>query len=150
MSKWNDIKGGVSKAADKTAKKANELASAAALRIKLRAMNAKLSEKMWQGYVQAANATDIAYASPMEAECFGCLPAAYVETAEFDCLHDEGVAYAQAMQKAGIDVVLNETKGTMHGFDIVEKAPTTQAAVAARIGFMKEQFNKAINNKSED
>ena len=44
MSKWNDIKGGVGKAADKTAKKANELASAAALRIKLRAMNAKLSE----------------------------------------------------------------------------------------------------------
>ena len=112
--------------------------------------NAKLSEKMWQGYVQNVNAADIAYASPMEAECFGCLPAAYVETAEFDCLHDEGVAYAQAMQKAGIDVVLNETKGTMHGFDIVEKAPTTQAAVAARIGFMKEQFNKAINNKSED
>ena len=45
MSKWNDIKGSVSKAANKTAKKANELASAAALRIKLRAMNAKLSEK---------------------------------------------------------------------------------------------------------
>ena len=111
--------------------------------------NAKLSEKMWQGYVQNANAADIAYASPMEAECFEDLPAAYVETAEFDCLHDEGVAYAQAMQKAGIDVVLNETKGTMHGFDIVEKAPTTQAAVAARIGFMKEQFNKAINKKSE-
>lgn len=112
--------------------------------------NAKLSEKMWQGYVQNANAADIAYASPMEAECFEGLPAAYVETAEFDCLHDEGVAYAQAMQKAGIDVVLNETRGTMHGFDIVEKAPTTQAAVAARIGFVKEQFNKAINNKSED
>ncbi|MBR6578920.1 MAG: alpha/beta hydrolase [Clostridia bacterium] len=111
--------------------------------------NAKLSEKMWQGYVQNANAADIAYASPMEAECFDGLSAAYVETAEFDCLHDEGVAYAQAMQKAGIDVVLNETKGTMHGFDIVEKAPTTQAAVAARIGFMKERFNKAINKKSE-
>ena len=111
--------------------------------------NAKLSEKMWQGYIQTENATDIAYASPMEAEYFEGLPAAYVETAEFDCLHDEGVAYAQAMQKAGIDVVLNETKGTMHGFDIVEKAPTTQAAVAARICFMKEQFDKAINKKSE-
>ena len=44
MSKWNDIKGGVGKAADKTAKKANELASIAAMRIKLRAMNAKLSD----------------------------------------------------------------------------------------------------------
>ncbi len=45
MANWKNIKNGVSKAADKTAKKASELADAAALRIKLRAMNAKLSDK---------------------------------------------------------------------------------------------------------
>ena len=39
---------------------------------------------------------------------------------------------------SGIEVVLNETKGTMHGFDIVQKAPTTKAAVAARIEYMKK------------
>jgi acetyl esterase/lipase len=102
--------------------------------------NAKLSVKMWQGYVQDENAPDIAYASPMEAQSFEKLPSAYVETAEFDCLHDEGIAYAEALRKADVSVKLNETRGTMHGFDIVEKAETTKRAVAERISYMKHQF----------
>ena len=102
--------------------------------------NAKLSVKMWQGYVQDENAPDIAYASPMEAQSFENLPSAYVETAEFDCLHDEGIAYAEALRKADVSVELNETRGTMHGFDIMQKAETTKAALAARIAFMKKVF----------
>ena len=102
--------------------------------------NAKLSVKMWQGYVQDENAPDIAYASPMEAQSFEKLPSAYVETAEFDCLHDEGIAYAEALRKADVSVELNETRGTMHGFDIMQKAETTKAALAARIAFMKKVF----------
>lgn len=103
--------------------------------------NSKLSVKMWQGYVQDKKSSDIAYASPMEAESFEGLPNAYVETAEFDCLHDEGVAYANALKKAGVSVILNETAGTIHGFDIAKKAPTTKLAVRARIEFIKENFN---------
>ena len=102
--------------------------------------NAKLSAKMWRGYVHDENVRDLAYASPMEAVSFDRLPSAYVETAEFDCLHDEGVAYAQALRGAGVMVEVNETKGTMHGFDIVEKAPTTKASVSARIRYMKNRF----------
>ena len=102
--------------------------------------NAKLSVKMWEGYVQDKNAHNVAYASPMEAPSFDNLPTAYIETAEFDCLHDEAIAYANVLQQAGVVVTLNETKGTMHGFDIVEKAPTTKAAVKARIEFMKNLF----------
>ena len=102
--------------------------------------NAKLSKLMWQGYVQNENAPDIAYASPMEAKRFDSLPTSYVETAEFDCLRDEGIAYANAMKHAGVAVTLHETRGTMHGFDIVEKAPTAKAMVKARIAFMRAQF----------
>lgn len=102
--------------------------------------NAKLSVKMWEGYVQTASLNDISYASPMEAESFEDLPPAYVETAEFDCLHDEGIAYAEALKKAKIEVVINETKGTMHGFDIVQKSKITRAALSARIEFMKRCF----------
>lgn len=103
--------------------------------------NSKLSKKMWSGYLTDSNIPDIAYASPMEAKCFEHLPEAYVETAEFDCLHDEGVDYANALSEADIDVTLNETKGTIHGFDIVLKAPTTKAAVAARIKYMQNHFH---------
>jgi acetyl esterase/lipase len=85
---------------------------------------------------------DYVYYSPVEAESFEGLPPAYIETAEFDCLHDDGILYAQKLREAGIDVTLNETRGTMHGFDIVQKAKTTQMALEARTEFMKTQFVK--------
>ncbi len=75
--------------------------------------------------------------SPVEAKSFANLPPAYIETAEFDCLHDDGLLYASLLKEAGIEVTVNETQGTMHGFDIATKAPTTLAAMAARIDFMK-------------
>lgn len=103
--------------------------------------NSGLSVKMWKGYIGDNKAVNIAYASPMEAESFENLPNAYVETAEFDCLHDEGVAYAEELSKAGVETELIETKGTMHGFDIVQNAPTTKSAVLCRIKYMKSQFS---------
>ena len=106
--------------------------------------NSSLSRKMWPGYIQDESAADIVYASPMEAECFDKLPAAYIETAEFDCLHDEGIEYGHVLQAAGTEVTFNETKGTIHGFDIVEKAPTTKKAVSDRIKFMQDKFYKII------
>ena len=83
---------------------------------------------------------DFIYYSPVEAESFEGLPPAYIETAEFDCLHDDGILYAEKLHEAGIAVTLNETKGTMHGFDIVQNAPTAKTAVRARIAFMKKRF----------
>ena len=83
---------------------------------------------------------DYVWYSPAEAESFEGLPPAYIETAEFDCLHDDGILYAEKLREAGIEVTLNETKGTMHGFDIMQKAKTTKAALAARIEFMKKVF----------
>lgn len=110
--------------------------------------NSKLSKKMWQGYVQDENATNIAFASPMDADSFDKLPPAYLETAEFDCLHDEGIAYGKALENSGVKVYINETKGTMHGFDIVKKAPTTVSAVEKRIEFMKNAFkNREVMEK---
>lgn len=84
--------------------------------------------------------SDYIYYSPVEAECFEGLPPAYIETAEFDCLHDDGILYAKKLREAGIRVVLNETYSTMHGFDIVQNAQTTKKALCARIEFMKEQY----------
>ena len=86
------------------------------------------------------NSPTYVYYSPVEAETFEGLPPAYIETAEFDCLHDDGILYAKLLRENGISVQLNETKGTMHGFDIVMNAPTTLAAMEKRIEFMKRMM----------
>lgn len=101
--------------------------------------NSTLSKQMAGGYVTDPNVENFVYASPIEGNCAN-LPSAYIETAEFDCLHDDGINYAKKLRDADILVELNETKGTMHGFDIVQKAPTTRAAVAARIDYMRKMF----------
>ena len=71
--------------------------------------NSTLSDRI--GPMTRVDKTDPNYIwySPVEAESFGDLPPAYIETAEFDCLHDDGILYADLLQKAGIEVTMNET-----------------------------------------
>jgi len=102
--------------------------------------NSKLSERISPMTKADKGRPDYVYYSPVEAESFEGLPPAYIETAEFDCLHDDGILYAKMLRQAGINIVLNETKGTMHGFDIVQKSKITRAAIKARIDFMKKCF----------
>ena len=103
--------------------------------------NSDLSKMMWPAYVPDRSREDICYAAPMQAKYFGNLSPAYVETAEFDCLHDEAINYANAMRDAGVEVEILETKGTMHGFDSVMEAPTTKIVIAKRIEFMQKHFS---------
>lgn len=102
--------------------------------------NSSLSDRIAPMTKVEKNSPNYVYYSPVEAERFDGLPPAYIETAEFDCLHDDGTFYAKLLQKAGVPVTLNETRGTMHGFDIAQKAPTTLAAIEQRIAFMKRMI----------
>lgn len=102
--------------------------------------NARLNEKMWRWYLPESLTMDATYASPAEAATLAGLPDAYIETAEFDCLRDEGIAYAEALQSVGCTVELNETSGTMHGFDGVGNSPTVRACVKRRVSALQRAF----------
>ena len=78
------------------------------------------------------------YYSPMGAESVAGLPPAYIETAEFDALHDDGIGYAKRLEDAGIPVDLNETKGTCHAYEIINHSSITKAAMERRIDFIKK------------
>lgn len=102
--------------------------------------NSRLSEKMWTLYLRGNDDENIQYASPIEAPDLSGLPATYIETAEFDCLHDEGVEYADALKAAGNTVILNETKNTIHGFEMASKSSIVTESLKTRICFLQNEF----------
>jgi len=104
--------------------------------------NSRQTEKMWKLYFKGEISADRAYASPIEADSFEKMPPTYIEVAEFDCLRDEGINFAKALQKSGVQVELNETKGTIHGFEIAESSEFVHQIIKHRIDVLK----KAINN----
>lgn len=57
-----------------------------------------------------------AYLSPLWAENLKNLPPAYVATAEYDPLRDEGIKYAQKLKENGIEVIHRDFKGVIHAF----------------------------------
>lgn len=103
--------------------------------------NSVSNRRMWDAYLcnyAAGECPD--YASPIHREDLTGLPPAYVETAEFDPLHDEGLAYAERLSDAGIAVELNDTKGTVHGYDAATKSALGEDAIVRRVSYLKAAF----------
>lgn len=109
--------------------------------------NSTLSRKVGPIMNPDPSATPLAYQSPVEAESHANLPPAYVEVAEFDCLHDDGVLYTRLLQEAGVEAELHEVKGTMHGFDTVFNAPISQRMIQSRITYMRRKFFAVSDEK---
>ena len=104
--------------------------------------NSKDVEYYTNYYVAGALIENPVYCSPIEAESLQGLPDAYIETAEFDCLRDEAILYAERLEQFGVHVELHNTKGTMHGFDIVLQSPIVRECMDNRVAFFTRNFSK--------
>lgn len=70
----------------------------------------------WQLYLGDVAAANNPYASPLKASTLAGLPPAFIITAEYDPLRDEGEAYAAQLGRAEVTVFTKRFDGMMHGF----------------------------------
>lgn len=80
------------------------------------------------------------YFSPMEADTLSDLPPAFIEVAQYDCLRDEGLEYAEALKQAGVRVEVLKVKGAMHGYDVATGTRLVKACMERRIQFLRTVF----------
>ncbi len=102
--------------------------------------DANANAKMWSFYC----GEDLKLresASPMHCKLPDVMPKTYIEPAEYDCLHDEGVLYGEKLNRAGVDVKTVETKGTFHGYDAAITTRIVKDYIKKRVSFLKENFN---------
>jgi acetyl esterase/lipase len=79
-------------------------------------------EKMhWYFDHYFSNGGDRRKASPLFFEHLNLLPPLYIAVAEFDPLHDEGIAFANKVSALGVPVKLERFEGMIHVFAQLEK-----------------------------
>src|SRR4051812_33552032 len=70
----------------------------------------------WNHYIPDKSVVDDWRVSPLRASDHSGLPPAFIATAEFDPLRDDGRAYAAKLREAGVPVTYSEYAGMIHGF----------------------------------
>jgi acetyl esterase len=108
-----------------------------------------LSKAMMQSaadfYLHDPSQASHPYVSPLFASDLSGLPPAFVMTAEFDPLRDEGEAYASRLGESGVSVDVHRGLGHIHGGQQLtgiweparEWAATADAALAAAVALVR-------------
>jgi acetyl esterase/lipase len=92
----------------------------------------------WDHYADPADRQD-PKASPLRADNLMNLPPALVVTCEFDPLRDEGIAYAEAMEAAGVVVGQLSCRGQIHTSIMAVDMVVSSAASRAEMGAWLQQ-----------
>lgn len=100
----------------------------------------------WDHYLVSDADLMSSYVCPLQADSLERVAPALVITAELDPLRDEGKAYADALDQAGVEVTYSEYAGMTHGFfgweAAVDKAKDAIREVAVAL---KRSFGLPVN-----
>ena len=100
----------------------------------------KTMQWFFDQYATGADANDWRL-SPLAAADMSGLPRAYVVTAGFDPLKDEGKAYADKLNRAGVAAVYLDYPGMVHGFfNMQGVVPTAREAIADAAKAVRQAF----------
>ena len=94
--------------------------------------DSRRNRRMWQYYGGGRE-----FESTAEIEDLSYMPTTFVQTAQFDCLHDEGVQFVNRLNRCGVRTYLDATVGTIHGFDVNGGSAITVRALESRISALR-------------
>lgn len=92
----------------------------------------------WRYYLHAPADAASPLAAPLRAASLAGVAPAFVLTAEFDPLRDEGEEYARRLGEAGVAVTLRRYPGLIHGFvNLAGVAPAAGEALAEMAAWLR-------------
>jgi acetyl esterase len=95
----------------------------------------------WNHYLNSPVEADNPYAAPLRAADLSNLPAAFVLTAEFDPLRDEGEQYADRLSAASVQTHRKRYGGTIHGcVSLAGVLDTGRIATDDAAAWLRERF----------
>ena len=107
----------------------------------LRVWNRSANLAAWAAYLGDGEAS--AYSSPAIADDLSGLPPAYVSVGSLDMFHDEDVAYATALNRAGVPCELHVYPGAFHASNgFLPDHPTSLRWKADEDAFLARSFDR--------
>jgi acetyl esterase len=97
----------------------------------------------WEQYLNGPRDFMDPYAVPLNATNFEKLAPAVLITAEYDVLHDDGVAYAEKLRTGGVQVIYKNYPGMIHGF--FNYGSVIDEGIAVR-KYLANAINQILNN----
>ena len=94
---------------------------------------------VWDAYLKYAGKEETRYVCLLE-EVTKDFPKTYIETAEFDCLHDEGVEFADKLKELGVETDYYEIKKACHGYENASDSRIMKESMERRINWLKSLF----------
>ena len=92
----------------------------------------------WEMYLENQEDSQAKYASIMDADSLEGFPKTYIEVAEFDCLYDEGVAFAERLKEIDVSVEVHDVKGGCHGYEAAPKSRIVKECVDRRMKWIRD------------
>jgi acetyl esterase len=101
-------------------------------------------EYFYSLYLPPGTDTSLPTVSPLRAKDFTGLPPAYVMLGGYDPLHDEGLAYAEKLRAAGVEVTIANYTDMVHCFIYLQTVlPQAHDAVADAAKAVKDALAAA-------
>ena len=96
---------------------------------------------LWEQYLNGPQDYSDPYAVPLNGTDFKGLAPAILITAEFDVLHDDGVAYVEKLESGGVPVTYKNYPGMIHGF--FNYGSAIDDGITARV-FLADSINQIL------